>query len=67
MNVYVIREIGGKNGTTEYEKIDDAKKFATTNIENYKNGFEIIHVGSGRVEYKDKREEVSRTDLIDWD
>lgn len=64
---YVIRAIGEKMGTAEYEKIDDAKKFATTNIENYKDGFEIIHVGSGRVEYMDKREEVSRTDLIDWD
>ncbi len=64
---YLIRAIGEKIGTTEYEKIDDAKSFATTHIENYKEGFEIVDKGSGRIEYTDKREEVSRTDLIDWD
>ncbi len=67
---YVIRNIGDKNeGGTHYESLEDAKEFALKNVENYKNGFEIANTDCKptQIVYKDEREEVSRTDLIDWD
>jgi hypothetical protein len=65
---YIIRNVGedGENGT-DYESLEDAKKFAKIHVENYKHGFEIIDTENNSIVYTDKREEVSRTDLIDWD
>ena len=67
MGRYVIRPIGEENGTVEYETIDAAKEFAASVLEKYEHGFEIVNLENNGVVYKDEREEVSRTDLIDWD
>ena len=63
---YFIKPIGEKCGIIEYNNVDEARKFAEKNLESYKDGYEILD-SKGEVTYKDEREEISRTDLIDWD
>lgn len=67
---YVIRNIGDKSEDgTSYDSLEAAKEFALQNVENYEYGFEIANTDCKPIQivYKDEREEVSRTDLIDWD
>lgn len=67
---YLIRDIGDKSEDgTPYESLDKAKEFALQNVEIYEHGFEIANTDCDptQIVYTDKREEVSRTDLIDWD
>ena len=67
MGRYVIKPIGDIIGTVEYETIDAAKEFAATVLESYEHGFEIVNLENNSTVHRDEREEVSRTDLIDWD
>ena len=63
---YFIKPIGENRKKTEYKTPDDASKYAEIHVENYPKGYEVVD-DDGVVVFTDKREVVSRVDLIDMD